>query len=74
MPSGGKELYCSLWRRLFGAGLVALESIIFRKGIYNGTLRCRMLPSKENFPRQRPALWFLQQIFLSLHYPSHQGA
>ena len=28
-------------------------------------LRCHTLPSKENFPRQRPAQWLLQQIFLS---------
>ena len=35
------------------------------KGTYYGTLRCRTLPSKENFPKQWPALWFLQQISLS---------
>ena len=61
----GKELYCTLWRRLFDAGLVALESISPGKGIYYGTLRCRTLPSKENFPRQWPAPWFLRQISLS---------
>ena len=51
----------------FDAGLVALESIILEKVFsYYSTLRCRTLPSKENFPRQ---LYqhrdFLQQIFLS---------
>ena len=46
----------------FEAGLVALESISPGKGTYYGTLRCRTLPSKENFPRQWPALWFLRQI------------
>ena len=30
----GKELYCALRRRLFGTGLVALESISPGKGIY----------------------------------------
>ena len=45
--------------------LVALESISPRKGTYYGTLRCCRLPSKEKFPRQRPAPWFLRQIFLS---------
>ena len=58
-------MYCALWRRLFDAGLVALESISPGKCIYYGTLRCHTLPSKENFPRQRPAPWFLRQIFLS---------
>ena len=65
MPSGGKELYYTLWRRLLDAGLVALESISPGKDIYYGTLRCRTLPSEENYPRQRPAPWFLQQILLS---------
>ena len=32
---------------------------------YYGTLRYRTLPSKENFPRQQPAPWFLRQIFRS---------
>ena len=36
---------------LFDAGLVALESTSPGKGIYYGALRCRMLPSKEDFPR-----------------------
>ena len=44
---------------LFDAGLVALESISLGKCIYYGMLRCRTLPSKENFPKQQPALWFL---------------
>ena len=56
MPSGGKELHCTLWRRLFGTGLVGLESISPGKGIYYSPLRCCTLPSKENFPRQPPAL------------------
>ena len=47
MPSGGKELYYTLWRRLLDTGLVALESISSGKGIYYGTLRCRTLPRKE---------------------------
>ena len=47
-PSGGKQLYYTLWRRLLDAGLVALESASSGKGIYYGTLRCRTLPSKEN--------------------------
>ena len=47
------------------AGLVALESISPGKDIYYGTLRCRTLPSEENYPRQRPAPWFLQKILLS---------
>ena len=64
MRSGGKELHCTLWRQLFGGGVVRLESISPGKGTYHGTLRCRMLPSKENFPRQQPAQWFLQQILL----------
>ena len=55
MPSGGKELHCTLWRRLFGTGLVGLKSISPGKGIYYSPLRCCMLPSKENFPRQPPA-------------------
>ena len=50
---------------LFNAGLVALKSISPGKSICYGTLRCRTLPSKENFPRQRPALWLLRQIFFS---------
>ena len=50
---------------LFDAGLVALEIISPGKGIYYGTLRCRKLPSKENFPRQWPVPWFLRQIFHS---------
>ena len=49
------------------AGLVALESISPGKDIYYSTLRCRMLPSKENYPRQQPAPWFLRQILLSLY-------
>ena len=48
----------------FDAGLVALESISPGKGTYYGTLRCRTLPSKENFPRQQPTPWFLRQLFL----------
>ena len=49
---GGEELYCTLWRRRFDAGLVAFqESISPRKGIYYGTLRCRTLPSKEELPK-----------------------
>ena len=59
---GGKELYCTQLRRLFD---VALEGVSPGKGIYYGTLRCRTLPSKQNFPRQQPAPCFLQQIFLS---------
>ena len=51
---------------LFDAGLVALESISAGKGSYYGTLRYRTLPSKENYPRQRPAPWFLRQVLLSL--------
>ena len=50
---------------LFDAGLVALESISPGKDIYYGTLWCRTLPSKENYPRQRPDPWFLRQILLS---------
>ena len=41
MPPGGKELTTALyrvWRRLFDAGLAALESISPGKGIYYGTL------------------------------------
>ena len=45
---------------LFDADLVALESINPGKDTYyDGMLGCRTLPIKENFPRQRPALWFL---------------
>ena len=43
---------------MFDADLVALESINPGKDTYYGTLGCRTLPSKENFPRQRPALRF----------------
>ena len=50
---------------IFDAGLVALEYINPWKGTYYGALRCRTLPSKENFPRQWPAPWFLRQISLS---------
>ena len=64
-PPLGKELYYTLWRRLFDAGLVALESISPGKYIYYGTLRCRTLPSKKNYPMQPPAPWFLPQILLS---------
>ena len=60
-----EEQYCTLRRTTFDAGLVALESISPGKGTYYGTLRCRTLPSKENFPRQWPAPWFLRQIGLS---------
>ena len=78
MPSGGKELHCTLWRRLFDACLVALESISPGQRIYYGTLRCRTLPSKENFPKQRLLPWFFATDFsLALtvaHFPSHQGA
>ena len=49
----------------FDTGLVALESISLWKCIYYGMLRCHTLPSKENFPKQQPALWFLWQILLS---------
>ena len=49
----------------FDAGLVALESISPGKGTYYGTLSCRTLPSKENFPRQQPTPWFLRHLFLS---------
>ena len=50
MPSGGKELYCTLWRRLLMlVRLVALETISPRKGIYYGTLRCRTLPTKRTY-------------------------
>ena len=45
-------------------GLVALESISSGKDIYYGTLRCCMLTSKDNYPRQRPAPWFLRHILL----------
>ena len=51
----------ALYETLFDAGLIALQSISPGKGIYYGTLRCRTLSSKENFPRQRPALWLLRQ-------------
>ena len=30
-------------------------------------LRCRTLPSKDNFPRQQPTPWFLRQIFFRLY-------
>ena len=50
--------------KTFDAGLVALESISPTKCIHYGTLRCRTLPSKENYPRQRLAPWFLRHIFL----------
>ena len=56
MPPGGKELYCGLWRRLCDTGLAASESTIPQENIYYSTLRRRMLPSGENFPRQRPEL------------------
>ena len=42
--------------------LVALESIPEKVLRYAKVLYT--LPSKENFPRQRPAPWFLWQIFL----------
>ena len=67
-----------LWRRLFDAGLVALESISPGQRIYYGTLRCHTLPSKENFPRQRLPPWFFATDFSLArtvpHFPSHQGA
>ena len=63
-PSGGKELHCTLWRRLFDACLVALKSISPGQRIYYGTLRCHALPSKENFPRQRlPPCFFCNRYF-----------
>ena len=34
MPSGGTELYYTLWRRLLDTGLLALESISPGKDIY----------------------------------------
>ena len=68
MPSGGKELHCILWRRLFDACLVALESISPGQRIYYGTLRCHTLPSKENFPRQRLPPWFFCNRFFSRPY------
>ena len=61
--SGRKELHCTLWRRLFDACLVALESISPGQRIYYGTLRCRTLPSKKNFPRQRLPPWFFATDF-----------
>ena len=51
--SKSSRLYGTLWRRLFDAGLAALESISPGKGTY-GMLRCCTLPSREKFPRQRP--------------------
>ena len=63
MPSGGKELYRTQWRKLFDAGLVALEIISPGKDTNYGILRCCTLPSRENFPRQWPAPWLLRQIF-----------
>ena len=44
MPSGGKELYCALRKRLFDAGLGALERNGPGNGVYYGTLRCQLLP------------------------------
>ena len=66
--SGGKNCTALYGDGCLTAGLVALESISPGKGIYCGMLRCCMLHSKENFPRQRPAMWFLQKIFLSPWY------
>ena len=49
--SSSNCIACTLWRRLFDAGLVALESISPRKGICYGTLRCRtlLLPYSATF-------------------------
>ena len=78
-PSGGKELHCTLWRRLFDACLVALESISPGQRIYYGTLRCHTLPSKENFPIMAVTTSVVFATDFSLtctvpHFPSHQGA
>ena len=67
--NGSASGHALWWERncvetLFDAGLVALESISPGKVDYCGTLRCRTLPSKENFPRQRPAAWFMRETFL----------
>ena len=56
-PSGGKELYYTLLRRLLDASLVALGSISPGKGIYYGTPRCRTLPKAAT-------ICFLRQILL----------
>ena len=56
----------SLWRRLFDAGLAALESI----NTYCGTLSLRTLLSGENL---QPAPWFLRQtgaVLLSNMFPT----
>ena len=37
----------------------------FGVALYYGMLKWHLLPSEENFQWQWPALWFLQQIFLS---------
>ena len=50
------------------ACLVALESISPGQRIYYGTLRCRTLPSKENFPKQRLPPWFFCNRFFSRLY------
>ena len=58
---------------MLDAGLVALESISPGKDICYGTLRCRTLPSKENYPS---SVVFATDSSLArtvLHYPSHQG-
>ena len=60
-PSGGERIVLHSMETLFDAGLVAFESIP-GKGTYYGTLRCGTLPSKENFPRQRPAPWLLRDF------------
>ena len=60
------------------ACLVALESISPGQRIYYGTLWCRTLPSRDNFPRQRLPPWFFGTDFSLArtvpHFPSHQGA
>ena len=50
MPPGRKELYCAQWRWLFDAGPATLESFSAGKSTCCSTLRCHMLPSRENFP------------------------
>ena len=67
-PSGGKELYYTLWRRLLDAGMVALESISPGKDIYYGTLRCRMLSSKENYTQGSDQLHGFCDRFFSCPY------
>ena len=63
---------------LFDAGMIVLKSISPRKGIYYGMLRCRLLPSEENFQIMAvtSSVIFVTDFSLACtvpHFPSTKG-